>query len=203
MYSCVIYPYNDQSVYNGFLSSSTGGASVSQIQILSHQAKIASKIEIFISNAIEYKDASAFTRLGYLSLDCNERSEYQARELKTVYIDQLGRYLKVLIHANHVNKLNLGNQVGIVAINVIGLEQSSVTNRAGLNRARRSDTDIPIAQMKSPSRKLSKDMASDMHLDSHTAAKLRALSEVKAQAVAEEDYATAKTIKTIEVIYHS
>ena len=28
-----------------------------------------------------------FKKLGYLSLDNNEKSNYQARELKTVYID--------------------------------------------------------------------------------------------------------------------
>ena len=66
-----------------------GEARFTQVQILSHQSKIASKIEIYIGSGSSYQSAQ-FKRLGYLSLDNNERSQYQARELKTVYIDYSG-----------------------------------------------------------------------------------------------------------------
>lgn len=57
------------------------------------------------SNDIKYK------KLGYLSLDSNERTNFQARELKSVYIDAPCLFLKLLMHKNHQNKYNLFNQV--------------------------------------------------------------------------------------------
>jgi centrosomal protein CEP104 len=52
-----------------------GEARLTQVQILSHQSKIASKVEIFIGTGSSYRTAE-FKRLGYLSLDSNERSQY-------------------------------------------------------------------------------------------------------------------------------
>ena len=72
---------------------------LTQVQILSHQSKIATKIEIFVGVGNDYQSAS-YKRLGFLSLDSNQRSSYQARELKTVYVDQLGNYLKFRIQKN-------------------------------------------------------------------------------------------------------
>jgi len=93
------------------------GASISQIQLLSHQHKIATRIELFVGSGSSL-DRAAWTRLGYLSLDTNERSRFQARELKSVYVDAQGRYLKLVAHRCHVNHANLFNQVGIIAMNV-------------------------------------------------------------------------------------
>ena len=58
------------------LAFEDGPAQLSQLQILSHQSKIATKIELFVGEGETY-DSSAFRRLGYLSLDSNERSSYQ------------------------------------------------------------------------------------------------------------------------------
>ena len=58
--------------------------------------------------------------MGYLSLDSNERSGFQARELKSVYVDSLALLLKVVFHKCHVNKCNLFNQVGLIALNSMG-----------------------------------------------------------------------------------
>merc|ERR1719182_473567 len=97
-----------------------------QIQFLSHQSKIATKIELFTAMSspkdganISYNSAK-FTRLGYLSLDSNERSQFQARELKSVYVDVTAQWLKILLHKCHINKYNLVNQVGLIALNVLG-----------------------------------------------------------------------------------
>ena len=45
-----------------------GPREVAQLQILSHQSKIASKIEIYVGVGNDYHDAS-YQRLGHLSLD--------------------------------------------------------------------------------------------------------------------------------------
>ena len=63
-----------------------------------------------------------FEKLGHFSLDSNERSAYQARELKTVYVPQAseGQYLKLLLHKCHVNEHNLYSQLGVLAVRAIG-----------------------------------------------------------------------------------
>ena len=47
----------------------------------------------------------------YVALSDNEQTDYKARELKSVHVDSVGTYLKLVIHKNHVNKYNLYNQV--------------------------------------------------------------------------------------------
>ncbi|CAM9788520.1 unnamed protein product, partial [Ectocarpus sp. 13 AM-2016] len=81
-----------------------------QVQILSHQSKIATQIELFVGHGDSYESAH-FRRLGYLSLNSNERSKYQARELKSVYVNAPGQYLRMLVHKCYINEVNLFNQV--------------------------------------------------------------------------------------------
>jgi centrosomal protein CEP104 len=164
-----------------------GDAQLSQIQILSHQCKIASKVEIYVGKGSSYQSAE-FKRLGYLSLDSNERSQYQARELKTVYIDYAGQYIRLIIHRNYVNKQNLFNQVGLVAVSLLGVVGPGGKGIGGL--------DIPNAIV--GGNNPLNDLSVDMNLDPQTAAKLRLLSETKARAIATEDYMTAKQIKAVE-----
>lgn len=83
---------------------------ISQVQILSHQSKIATQIELFVGHGDSYESAH-FRRLGYLSLNSNERSKYQARELKSVYVNAPGQYLRMLVHKCYINEVNLFNQV--------------------------------------------------------------------------------------------
>jgi centrosomal protein CEP104 len=53
-----------------------GPAHVTQVQILSHQSKIATRVELFTGLGDDYFHCQ-WTRLGYLSLDNNERSQYK------------------------------------------------------------------------------------------------------------------------------
>jgi len=143
-----------------------GDVKLTQVQILSHQSKIATKIEIFVGAGSSYSTAQ-FKRLGYLSLDSNERSQYQARELKTVYIDNPGRYVRLVVHRNYVNKQNLFNQVGIVAVNLLGAD-NSLSSSGGGAAAHSGSFSNPL-----------NDLSIDMNLDPQTAAKLRLLSDAK------------------------
>ncbi|CAE8587431.1 unnamed protein product, partial [Polarella glacialis] len=90
-----------------------------QVQFLSHQSKIATKIELF--TALQPPaGAIVFKRLGYLSLDSNERSQFQARELKSVYVDVPAQFLRILFHKCHINRYNIVNQVGLIALSCLG-----------------------------------------------------------------------------------
>lgn len=61
-----------------------------------------------------------------MSLDSNERSQFQARELKSVYVDSVTLLLKLVFHKCHVNKFNLYNQVGLIAVNCMGEMHNSL-----------------------------------------------------------------------------
>lgn len=84
--------------------------------------QIPTKIEVFVGPAgpAAAPDAdpaavaaavSNLRRLGYLSFDSNERSNHQARELKSVHVSVEAQLVRLLIHRCHVNKLNIYNQV--------------------------------------------------------------------------------------------
>ncbi|MEW5308551.1 MAG: hypothetical protein WDW38_000501 [Sanguina aurantia] len=87
---------------------------IQQIQILSHEYKIATKVEVFVGGPNPGEpdpSQAALKRLGYLSFDSNERSSHQARELKSVHVNVPAYYVRLTIHRCHVNKLNIYNQV--------------------------------------------------------------------------------------------
>lgn len=47
----------------------------------------------------------------YVPLSDNEKTDFRARELKSVYMDAVGQYLKLIFHKNYANKYNLYGQV--------------------------------------------------------------------------------------------
>ena len=61
-----------------------------------------------------------FKRLGHFSLDSNEQSGFQSRELKTVHLGVTCSFFKLILHRSHENSYNLFNQVGIVKLQFIG-----------------------------------------------------------------------------------
>jgi len=167
---------------------------ISQIQILSHQSKIASKIEIWVGldaeNTLKHTQSTyksmKWKRLGYLSLDKNERSNWKARELKSVYINTMANYIKFSLHESHINSINLFNQVGIVALGVLGKlsqhHQYEPSNEVASSRQQGGNEQMDI-------------LSDDPEIDESTAKKIRELSILKKQAVEQEDYDEAKRCK--------
>eukprot|EP00359_Climacostomum_virens_P001925 CAMPEP_0204900574 /NCGR_PEP_ID=MMETSP1397-20131031/2553_1 /ASSEMBLY_ACC=CAM_ASM_000891 /TAXON_ID=49980 /ORGANISM="Climacostomum Climacostomum virens, Strain Stock W-24" /LENGTH=780 /DNA_ID=CAMNT_0052068743 /DNA_START=85 /DNA_END=2424 /DNA_ORIENTATION=+ len=156
-------------------------ARVKQLQFLSHQFKVSSKIELYTyypetPGSVPPLDSIKFKRLGYLSLDSNEQSNYQARELKSVYIDVVTLYLKLVLNKCHINKFNLFNQVGLIAVNALG-EEIVETGR-------------PM-----PKSTLPESLENEMEFDPTTMDRLKALAVAKQRAIDNEDYDEAKRIK--------
>eukprot|EP01038_Epipyxis_sp_PR26KG_P015610 gene15610-21093_t len=175
-----------------------GEIQLKQIQLLSHEYKISSKVEIFIGTGSHY-DSAKFKRLGYLSLNSNERSSYQARELKTVYVDYSGTFIKFVANENFTNKQNIYNQVGIVAISLMGDIKIKDDVEAKDSHPIKSPNQLRGVGGGRPDYKNPyNDLAIDMNLDPKTADKLRQLADAKAKAIDTEDYLTAKQIKSVE-----
>ena len=56
----------------------------------------------------------------FIKFEENLSAEHKARELKTIHIEAECEFIKMEIQICHINNLNLYNQVGIVAINIMG-----------------------------------------------------------------------------------
>eukprot|EP00397_Hematodinium_sp_SG-2012_P011591 GEMP01011733.1.p1 GENE.GEMP01011733.1~~GEMP01011733.1.p1 ORF type:complete len:923 (+),score=151.66 GEMP01011733.1:427-3195(+) len=177
-----------------------------QVQFLSHQSKIATKIELFtaVSNAdgsggggATYETAR-FKRLGYLSLDSNERSNFQARELKSVYVDVSTQFVKVLLHKCHINKYNLVNQVAVIALNCLGevVGPDLAIGPPG------GAIGVPGATQRSPSapsmalpREIESQFVDEMKFDPYTLDRIKSVTTAKNRAIELEDYDEAKRCK--------
>ena len=146
-----------------------------EIQFLSHQYSIATKIEIFILPPQSEK----YKKIGYLSLDNNERSNFQARELKTVYTDYLCVRVKFNLLRCHNNSHNIYNQVGLIAISVLG-EYPSILN-TGLEK------NVNFENLDK--------LEDEMIYDPATLKRLKELYRAKKKAVELEDFDEAKRIK--------
>ncbi|KAK9803394.1 hypothetical protein WJX72_004936 [[Myrmecia] bisecta] len=189
---------------------------IQQIQILSHEYKIATKVEIFVGvlpPGASDPEQCSLKRLGFLSFDSNERSGHQARELKSVHVNTTAFVLRLLVHRCHTNKLNIYNQVGIVALNLIGeLLQAKGSNVGivALNLIGEPlQAEPPLPQYVTnhynpppgvavgPARSALADLALDVNVDPLTAAKIRDINRMKEAAVANEDYDEAKRLKGV------
>lgn len=182
---------------------------VRKLQLLAHQYLIPSKVEFYVSESLpEYFapcQAERFRRLGYVSLCDNEKTGCKARELKSVYVDAVGQFLKLIFHQNHPNKYNIYNQVALVAINIIGDpvdfgDESNITSREKLiDHYLGHHTEDPALEGtctgKSDYISPLDDLAFDMYQDPEVAQIIRKLDERKREAVQQERYDHAKKLK--------
>ena len=186
---------------------------LTQVQLLVHEWKIASRVEVYVGVGENYQEAD-FERLGFMNLDGNERSNYSARELKTVYIDERqAEYIRLIVHRPHRNAKNLFHQVSLLAVNIVGQKARAET----MNSPRAKE----ISDMKHLDDKISeyknhdlahKDLPDNglnefvmnntnsliMAMDPLSQDKLQFLMRAKADAIEIEDFDKAKSIKAIE-----
>ncbi|KAL4436783.1 hypothetical protein ABPG75_003922 [Micractinium tetrahymenae] len=132
-------------------------ARLAQIQLLSHEFKIAAKVELLVGTfdgatgaaaglaapgaplppASADPAKAAWRRLGFLSFDTNEKSSYSARELKSVALNGTPAHLlRLVFHRCHANAANIYGQVSLVAISILGdplvpAPLSPITNTGG------------------------------------------------------------------------
>ena len=109
--------------------SASGGCHVHQIQVLSHQHLISTKVDIYImqKNGAAPGGGGDWVKLGHFVFESNEESGFAARELKTVKIDRkMTTKIKLALWRGYVNKHNIYNQVGIISVNLIGWPEDAV-----------------------------------------------------------------------------
>lgn len=138
-----------------------GNAVVQQIRILSHESKIASKVELRIyklrlgetHSPPSFRDIR-FSKLGTVEFNSNERSYYRSKERKTIHMKAEVYFLKLLFDVPHPNALNKANQVGVCSIECFGQiaqpillhADGAIANGSGTTQAAPADTvERPVA----------------------------------------------------------
>nr|CAB3229838.1 centrosomal protein of 104 kDa [Phallusia mammillata] len=160
---------------------------IKKLQLLAHQYMIPSKIEFFVGNN---PNPDSFKRLGYIYLSNNEKTGFKSRELKSVHVDAEGRYIRLVIHKNHINKFNLYNQIGIMALNAIGDSSRKPAKKFNGNNT------LPDGLSEKPDYiSPMDDLAFDMYQDPEVASIIRRLDAHKKKAVIEENFDVAKRMK--------
>lgn len=141
----------------------------------------------------------------YLSLDPNARSNWKARELKSVFVETRCQFLKLVIHQPHINAINLFNQVGVMAVNILGSANTSQAQIDDLSLDIQLDA-ITVNQIRQLHAAKVKAAQNEQYEDAkrlkqaiadlkNVGAKLAKLEKAKMQAVADEDYDRAKLLK--------
>eukprot|EP00727_Mastigamoeba_balamuthi_P010038 m51a1_g5657 hypothetical protein (877) ;mRNA; f:885861-891212 len=170
---------------------------VERMKLLSHQWKIASRVELFVAgppppltlvpDADNAGDdppswlSASFTRLGHFGLSPNEKTGFKARELKSVHIEQQALFVKIVLHKCYQNQPNVYSQVGVVAISLFGEPLG-----ADAQAAQAPSQLLPTRQ---PARQAAMDAA--------IAAEIDRLKLEKERAVREDDFDRAELVRQI------
>ena len=111
---------------------------IRQINVLVNESKIPKMIEFI--NCIPIGEKNKFIinnnnnsrlipsefmyeNIGFIKLSSNIESNYKARELRKIYININTEYIKLKIHRNYTNNLNMFCQVGIVSLDFFGTKK--------------------------------------------------------------------------------
>lgn len=98
-----------------------------QINLILHETKIPSKIDFYYffpenENSLKIElNKMPFVRLGYITPNTNEKTNFKAREFKKIHVDQNVLFLKFVLHKNFLNLQNKYNQVGMISIQCLGI----------------------------------------------------------------------------------
>ncbi|KAJ3329688.1 hypothetical protein HDU76_007381, partial [Blyttiomyces sp. JEL0837] len=209
-------PFVTKDLENGGVGirSRLSGISVGDVRMLSD--KVVS-IPIAQSDGVA-EHTVEFSRLGYVSLSDNAASDYKARELKSVHIDVEGDFVKIVLHQNFINAMNLYNQVGIVAFSVLGepRDLDHLVNNLGIKDTTPNELDASQKELLTnpnlngqdvgkpfygfPFRSGSaepKDLAFELGHDQSIMKIMSSISAAKEVAVKEEKFTMAKSLKIL------
>ncbi|XP_071041932.1 centrosomal protein of 104 kDa [Parasteatoda tepidariorum] len=165
-----------------------------KFQLLSHPFSIASKIELLVGDVKntlpELLQNVSWEKQGDIPLSDNLGTNFKAREFRSANLDIIAKFVKIILHQNHVNKLNLCNQVGIIAVNVIGeaildggpIKARHLADEHGItNRAQN------ITQYE--------ELPFNMYVDVEIAQLIRALDKKKQKSISDDRFVYAKKLK--------
>ncbi|CAL1283333.1 unnamed protein product [Larinioides sclopetarius] len=169
-------------------------ARLCKFQILSHPFSISSKLELHVGDVKkglpEVLQNVSWEKQGEISFSENYITDYKARELRSARLDIIAKFAKLIMYQNYINKLNLCNQVGIIAVNFLGepiLEGGSIktkylTDDLGFNNRVKNVTQLD-------------ELPFNMYVDVEIAQLIRALDRKKHKAISDDRFVYAKKLK--------
>ncbi|XP_043197628.1 centrosomal protein of 104 kDa-like [Amphibalanus amphitrite] len=168
---------------------------LSRIQVLLHQLLIPERIDFFVGDVERGKDETyanaRFAKLGYISLGpADDVTGGKAREFKSVAVDCEGRFIKLLIHRNHMSKANKYNQVSILGVNFLG-DVKEANNNTVMPAPERSGS----AMLTQDGVSSYDDLAFNMYTDYEAVKWMRKLEARKAVAAKHERFDYAQNCK--------
>ena len=184
-------------------------ARLSHVQLLSHESKIASRLDLAVS--MQDPEKRRWKHLGYMVLGDNEETAFEARELLSVNVSSVAqnlpcRYVRIVVQGCHPHKLNPGNQVGIIGLNILGRYVAAapldpeVASGAALEASRiaagRAGPPTTSAQPTLPPSRAG--LSANPIL-----VRLDQVRRAKQEAASQEDYGTAQRLKKEEAALES
>ncbi|KPI86879.1 hypothetical protein ABL78_4069 [Leptomonas seymouri] len=115
-----------------------GNVWLQQLRILSHESKIATKVEVRVAKLTKDDDWGnppsfrnvRFVKLGSVDFNSNEQSHYKSKERKTVHLKTEAYFLKLLFGRPYINALNPSHQIGIYSLECSGRVVETVVTHA-------------------------------------------------------------------------
>ena len=101
---------------------------LTRVHLLLHQNKIPSKIELYQFFPKTYNDfyidynSMIFDKIGYVIPDSNTKTNYQARELKKISLNENVLFFKLVFYRSTRNIYNKFDQVGLIGLECFGYE---------------------------------------------------------------------------------
>ncbi|XP_053705943.1 centrosomal protein of 104 kDa [Synchiropus splendidus] len=176
-----------------------------KLQLLAHQYLIPAKVEFHVGDFLPEVGTTELRRLGYVTLSDNEKTDFKARELKSVHVDAVGTYLRLTFYRNFPNQLNHYDQVALVAFNILGdsLDEeicNTIPSQEQLIEHYLNSTQPEAALEttflgKCDSISPLDDLAFDMYQDPEVARIIRLLDQNRQNMVSQKKYDEVKIIK--------
>ena len=166
-----------------------------QINLTLHETKIPTKIDFyyFYPDAKKEKEKNKkldlnnipFLKLGFITPNSNEKTNFKAREFQKVIINQNVLFIKFVLHKNYINLHNKYNQVSLIGIEFLGIEFENIYNDYSFNNLNNNNEIINKQKYK------------DEDLDEICLSKLKEIKTTMNLCVQKEKYESAKIFREL------
>ena len=171
-----------------------------QINITLHESKIPSKIDFCYfypeqkkenqkkSEKINFNNIP-FLKLGFITPNSNQKTNFKAREVQKIKINQNAFFIKFILYKNYINLENKYNQVSIISVEFFGIENENINSDINFNfNINNSNKEKTIIQ---------KQKYNDEYLDEICLSKLKEIKITLDLCVKKEKYESAKIFREL------
>jgi centrosomal protein CEP104 len=166
-----------------------------QINITLHETKIPTKIDFYYFYPDPKKEKEKhkkidlnnipFLKLGFITPNSNEKTNFKAREFQKVIINQNVLFIKFVLHKNYINLHNKYNQVSLIGIEFLGIEFENIYN------------DYSFNNLSNNNEITNKQKYKDEDLDELCLSKLKEIKATMNLCVQREKYESAKIFREL------